>query len=176
MKIREITRDEVAAIWQIDRGELIDHIYYFRDDRLVLEAEHYDMSGWPPGEAETYNPILLDCFDRGGTFYGAFTDVKMVGVSVLESEFIGSGGDQLQLKFLHVDRSERGTGLGRTLFATAAARAASRGATSLYISATPSHNTVDFYRHLGCRLAKAVNSKLFELEPDDIHLDYLIPG
>jgi hypothetical protein len=29
----------------------------------MLRPEHFDAQGWPPGEAEKYTPILLDCFD-----------------------------------------------------------------------------------------------------------------
>jgi len=79
---------------------------------LVLKPEHYDMQGWPPGEAEKYTPILLDCFDRGGWFYGLFDNDRLVAVVILESKFIGKKRDQLQLKFMQVDRAYRNRGLG----------------------------------------------------------------
>ena len=47
------------------------------------------MSGWPPGEAEKYTPILTDCFDQGGWFRGMFEDKKLIGVAVLDNKFIG---------------------------------------------------------------------------------------
>ncbi len=48
------------------------------------------------------------------------------------------------------------------------------GAKKLYISATPSKNTVNFYMHLGCNLASEINPELYQLEPDDIHLEMII--
>jgi hypothetical protein len=42
----------------------------------------------------------------------------------------------------------------------------------LYISATPSENTVNFYLRQGCVLARQIDPELFELEPEDIHLEY----
>ena len=78
--IRELGRQEVEQIWTIDRSEVIDGIYYLEGGQLVLKPEHYDMRGWPPGEPEKYTPILHDCFDRGGTFYGAFEGSDLVGV------------------------------------------------------------------------------------------------
>ena len=48
------------------------------------------------------------------------------------------------------------------------------GAESLYISATPSKNTIGFYLHMGCRLAFEVNQELFRLEPKDIHLELIL--
>jgi predicted N-acetyltransferase YhbS len=173
--IRELQREEVDRIWSIDRSEVIDNVYHHEDGQLVLRPEHYDMKGWPSGEAEAYGPWLLDCFNRGGTFYGAFEDADLIGVVVLESRFIGRAEDQLQLKFLHVGRSHRGTGLGRRLFDLAVARARELGARRLYVSSTPSENTVEFYLHLGCRVTEEVDAALFEMEPDDIHLEFEVP-
>jgi len=175
VKIRELERRELGDIWSIDRAEVIDHVYRREGNALVLKAEHYDVQGWPPGEPELYGPILLDCFDRGGTFYGAFDGEALTGVSVLECRFIGREEDQLQLKFLHVSRRQRQTGLGRTLFETAVTRARELGARRLYISSTQSENTVRFYLGRGCRLTDDVDAALFELEPDDIHLEFEIP-
>ena len=175
MIIREMKRHEVEDIWQIDRSEVIDRIFYHIDGKLVLRAEHYDMTGWPPGEAEQYGPILLDCFDRGGSFYGAYRNDELVGVVILDGMFIGRQRDQFQLKFLHVSSSCRKQGLGQTLFEKAVARARQLGAKRLYISATPSENTVNFYQHLGCVVTGELDSELFQLEPEDIHLEYTIP-
>jgi len=174
MIIQELTRKQVEQIWSIDRREVIDHVYYLQDGKLVLKPEHYDMQGWPPGEPEKYTPILYDCFDRGGTFYGAFEDSRLVGVAVLESRFIGQHKDQLQLTFLHVSHSHRKTGLGRRLFEHAAEKARRMHARKLYISATPSENTVNFYLHLGCVVTREVDPQLFALEPEDIHLEYAL--
>ena len=176
MVIRQITREEIERIWdEIDRSEAIEGIYYLRNGELVLEEEHYDLRGWAPGEREQYTPILCDCFDRGGTFYGAFEDGRMVGAAVLESRFIGKRKDQLQLKFLHVGSDCRKQGLGRVLFERAVARADELGARRLYVSATPSENTINFYLGWGWVVAKEVDPDLFDLEPDDIHLEYTIP-
>jgi len=175
MRTRELERQEIRDIWSIDRAEVIERIYYLEDDELVLKPEHYDVQGWPPGEPERYGPILLDCFDRGGTFYGAFNGETLIGVMVLESSFMGRDEDQLQLKFLHVSRRHRQAGLGCTLFAKAVARARELGARRLYISSTPSENTVRFYLRRGCRVTDEVDTALFKLEPKDIHLEFDIP-
>ena len=174
IEIRNLTKNELPDIWRIDRREVIDNIYYFREGKFVLEAEHYNMQGWPPGEPEHYAPFLQDCFERGGFFWGAFKGETLVGVAVLESKFIGSQKDPLQLKYLHVSHNVRKQGLGRRLFFTAAEQVKGMGATKMYISATPSENTVNFYQYLGCVLTEEVDAELFELEPEDIHLEYRI--
>lgn len=174
VNIRLLERDEVETVWTIDRREIIENIYYLENGELVLKEEYYDIQGWPPGEPEQYTPILLDCFDRGGTFYGAFEDGQLIGVAVLESKFIGKDKDQLQLKFLQVSRDYRGKGLGRKLFEKAADKARALNTNKLYVSATPSESTIHFYVRMGCTVTQDVDPDLFELEPDDIHLECLI--
>jgi predicted N-acetyltransferase YhbS len=175
VRIRKLERQELPDVWSIDRAEVIERVYRRKGGELVLERQHHDMRGWPPGERERYGPILLDCFDRGGTFYGAFDRRRLVGATVLESRFIGREKDRLQLKFLHVGRRHRRAGLGTTLFEKAVARARELGARRLYVSATPSENTVRFYLRRGCRVTEELDAALFELEPEDIHMEFDIP-
>ena len=175
MKLRELERLEISDVWSIDRAEVVDRVYYHERGELVLKPEHHDTRGWPPGERERYGPILLDCFDRGGSCYGAFRGETLVGAMVLESHFIGQAEDQLQLKFLHVSRRHRQAGVGCLLFEKAVATARERGARRLYISSTPSENTVRFYLRRGCRVTEDLDAALFELEPEDIHLELQIP-
>jgi len=168
---RTLTRDEIQEVWTIDRREVVNAVYYLENGALVLKREHYDMQGWPTGEAEKYTPILEACYDQGGWFYGLFDNGQLIGIAVLGSEFIGTNKDQLQLKLLHLSRAYRNRGLGKQLFELAKDEARKRGAKQLYISATPSEHTVDFYLRLGCKLTLEPDSELFELEPEDIHLE-----
>lgn len=171
MKIRPLQRDEIGDLWSIDRTERIERMVRFEAGELVYVDEPHDVTGWPVGEPERDEGLLRDCFDHGGTFLGAFDGDALVGAVVLESRFIGPAGDRLQLKFLFVSRAQRGTGLGQTLFERAAARARELGARGLYVSATPSENTIRFYLKRGCRVAEHLDPALFGLEPEDIHLD-----
>lgn len=167
---RHLSRTEVTQVWSIDRSEVIHHIYVLEEDRLVLKAAYFDAKGWPPGTAEESTPGLLACFDQGGWCYGAFDDEKLVGTAILESKFIGAAQDQLQLKFLHVSHAYRQQGLGKQLFEWARAEAHNRGARQMYVSATPSENTIHFYQRRGCILVAQPDPELFALEPEDIHL------
>jgi GNAT superfamily N-acetyltransferase len=168
---RELLREEIERVWEIDRSEVIEHIYYPEGDGLVLKPEYYNMTGWPSGEAELYTPLLLDCFDRGGWFYGLFAEDLIIGVVILDNKFIGRRKDLLQLKFLHVSSAYRKQGLGDRLYDLAKEHAHKQGAKGFYISATPSENTVKFYMRRGSVLAKEPDPGLFELEPEDIHLE-----
>ncbi len=168
---RELKPEEIKQIWAIDRSEVIDNLYYFEDGKLFLKPEHFDMTGWPPGEAEHYTPILVDCYNRGGWFYGLFDGVQLIGIAILENEFIGAAKDQLQLKFIHVSSPYRGQGWGKKLFELCKDKAREKGAKRLYISATPSEHTINFYCILGCTVTDELNPALYELEPEDIHLE-----
>jgi predicted N-acetyltransferase YhbS len=174
MKIRALTRAEVPYIWQIDRREVIKKVYQLKNRKLVRKAAHYNMKGWPPGEPEHYMPILMDCFDHGGHFWGVFAGDLLIGAAVLENRFIGGSKDTLQLKFLHISSNYRRKGLGKKLFLLASEKAIELGAKKLYISSTPSENTVNFYLRLGCVLAKEINQELYNLEPEDIHLEFAL--
>ena len=175
-ELRELERDEIERLWSIDRAEVIEAIYSCEKGELTLRPERHDVTGWPAGEPELYGPLLLDCVDQGGTAYGAFVGATLIGAAVLESRFIGPARDQLQLKFLHVSQRHRGAGLGVVLFDRAVARARELDAHQLYISATPSENTVGFYLRRGCRVAGSLDRALFELEPKDIHLEFDLPA
>jgi GNAT superfamily N-acetyltransferase len=164
-------RAEIARIWDIDRSEIVDHAYRLCEGVLVLERAHFDVRGWPSGEPEKYTPLFEACHDRGGWLYAVFERDTVIGAAVLDAEFITGRAHQLQLMFLHVSRVHRGSGLGRRLFARAADEARRRGARSLYVSATPSEHTIDFYLGLGCRIASHPDPALFALEPQDVHLE-----
>jgi len=173
---RILSRDEIAEIWTIDRSEVVDAAYELRGGALVLRPVQYDVRGWPPGEPQKDAPILEACHDHGGWLYGLFDDRQLAGAAVLEGRFIGRSGDQLQLKFMHVGKSHRGRGLGRRLFELARVEALRRGAKRLYVSATPSRHTIDFYLRLGCVVTPEPDAELLELEPEDIHLEYALAG
>jgi GNAT superfamily N-acetyltransferase len=80
----------------------------------------------------------------------------------------------MQLAYLYVSRAYRGRGVGRQLFEAAVSSAREAGANALYVSATPTQNTVHFYLNRGCVLAPEPDPKLLAAEPDDIHLLYLL--
>ena len=174
MEIRSVKRKEIENIRNIDRSEIINQFYYYKNGKLVLKKKYYNISGWDPKNIERNINNLYDLYDRGGSFLGLFPEKRIVGVIALECKFIGSNNDQLQVIFLHIDKNYRKQGYGKILMNQTKERAKELGAKKLYISATPSKNTVDFYIHLGCKLASEINADLYQLEPDDIHLEMII--
>ena len=174
MTTRSLKREEIEKVRDLDRSEIVEEIYYFNEGQLTLKDVFYDIKGWNPSELEENIKHLYDLYDRNGTLIGAFDGARLIAVSALESEFIGREKDQLQLYFHHVDRHYRHKGIGGKLLKQVMDKAKKLGAKRLYVSATPSKNTIDFYRHMGCRLASEPNPKLYRLEPEDIHLELKI--
>ncbi|RQT15357.1 N-acetyltransferase [Burkholderia contaminans] len=171
LSARLLTRDDVPLVWTIDRREIIEHLYVLRDGALHLVPDFYDVAGWPDGEADHYTPILLDCHDRGGWCVGTFDGARLVAAVFVDSQPLGPHGDMLQLKFLHVSHDWRGCGLGEQLYRAAREQARAMGAARLYVSATPSQNTIDFYLRLGFTVSASPDPALYALEPEDIHLE-----
>ena len=171
MKIRTLRKEEIEKVRNIDRSEIVEQIYYFKDGQLILEDEFYHINGWDPSELEQSVKHLHDINDRNGALLGAFDGDRLIAISALESEFIGRKKDQLQLYFHHVDSHYKHSGIGGKLLKKIMVKAKKLGAKKLYISATPSKNTIEFYMHMGCRLASELNPKLYRMEPEDIHLE-----
>ncbi|AFH93371.1 GNAT family N-acetyltransferase [Providencia stuartii] len=172
-KIRELTRDEVPSVWSIDRTELIENLYLHQNGKLVLSAQRFDMKGWPEGEPEAYTPHLLESYDNGAVFIGVFDHDTLIAAASLDNVWRGEERNLLQLSFLHVSHRYRGEGLGGMLFNQCCELAKEKGAAGLYVSATPSENTVHFYQYMGCELLDKPDPELFALEPEDIHFVYL---
>jgi GNAT superfamily N-acetyltransferase len=171
MDYRVLTRSEIPKFGDIDRTESVDRIHYMRDGNLALEEEQWDVPEWSAAEKERRIAQLQEVYDRGATFFGAFDGSLLVGMSVLDHNPLPSGRKRLNLAGMWVSHRYRGRGIGRDLFQRAAQEARGRGAEAMYVSATPSENTIRFYTSLGCRLAGTVDPHLYECEPEDIHLE-----
>lgn len=169
LELRPLRRDEIELIWTIDRREFIARSYRVQAGELILGQHDVDVPGWPPDSVRRMRPLLYECHDRGAKFFAAFEGEQMAGLAVLDTVWRGERHDLLQLEFMHVGRDHRGNGLGTRLFEQARAAARSCGAVGLYISATPSENTVHFYQGRGALLLATPDVELFAKEPDDIH-------
>jgi GNAT superfamily N-acetyltransferase len=141
VEMRLLTRDEVELTWTIDRSEVHHHIYELRGGHLLRTPLCFEIPGWRPdavGGKGDARAALLDCFDRGGTFFGGFdAEAALIGIGVLESARVVRAGDQMQLAYLYVSREYRGRGVGVRLFEAAVSFGREAGAKALYVSATP---------------------------------------
>ena len=75
-----------------------------------------------------------------------------------------------QLAFLHVSAPLRATGIGSRLSEQLEQIARTAGDSEMVVSATPSENTVHFYRRRGFEPMADPLVELSELEPEDVHM------
>lgn len=164
-------QDQIWLINRIDRSETVDKVYYHRDGQLVLEDEHFEISNdwWLTEEVvKNLQPRVESIAENGGYVLGAFDERRIVGICALDSQFFSK--KRLNVDIMFVNRRYRGKGIGTKFMEMLKEEAINREAKQLYVSATPSENTVNFYRKFGFKVAKKVEPELFEREPEDIHM------
>ena len=115
------------------------------------------------GKVNAWQPVL----DRGGTLVGAFDRDTLVGFAIYRPDLAEGLAN---LSALFVSRNHRRKGIASLLTEEVARLARADCARRLYVSATPSRPTVEFYRSHGFKPTDEPNEDLFALEPDDIHM------
>lgn len=122
--------------------------------------------------------VLVECLQNtirtDGVVYAAFADGVLKGFASVEAKPLGTNQAYRDLSSLHVSEDMRGYGIGRTLFAMAAAWAKAQGAGKLYISAHSAAETQAFYKAMGCVEAAEHDCHHVEAEPFDCQLEYVI--
>ncbi len=169
--LRPMAVDELSRIAEIDRSERITQQYRQRGGALELVEVDIDAPRWgEPGEHPVEHRIesWRQLLDDDGVLLGAFDGDQLVGFAIY-LPFIEEG--LAQLAVLHVTRTHRRFGVGRHLSDEVLRRAREDGAERLYVSATPTRSTVDFYRAQGFEPLEIPNDRLYALEPDDIHME-----
>lgn len=169
--MREIFVSELGRIAEIDRSERITQQYRQRGERLELIDVDIAAPRWgEPGEATIEDRIdqWTRLITAGGVPIGAFEDDRLIGFAVY---LRASPAAPASLAVLHVTRPWRRHGVGRALTEKVVQLARAEGAQRLYVSATPTRGTVDFYLRQGVRPLATPDERLFALEPDDIHME-----
>jgi len=167
---RELEAHQSALLGAVDRSELIDALYRCVDGVLQLEPTRETVAAWQGAELDALVARLECLLALGGRAFGAWHDGLLVGVGALDVGPVGGARDVMRLDMLYVSAAHRARGIGRQLVERVARHARSLGATRLYVSATPSRGSVDFYRRLGAELLARPDPELFAREPEDIHL------
>ncbi|MBJ8484442.1 MULTISPECIES: GNAT family N-acetyltransferase [Acinetobacter] len=171
MILRPLQYSEIDLIWQhIHRRELITQ-NYVKQQCLQLVDCFYDVQHWDAYHLQNDPPKLKQLYHQQAEFIGAFNGQgKMVGISVVSNQIIQDYPDAKLLHYFYVDADQQGQGIGAQLMQAAKISAIKLGAKYLYISATPSKRTVDFYMKHGAQVLDKPDQQLWQLEPEDIHL------
>ena len=112
--------------------------------------------------------------ENKGYIFGGYAENRLIGFSVLMNNKLGTKGQYIQLKFLHISLDYRHKGIGKKLFELCVKKANDIEAEKIYISANDSVDTVKFYFSLGCEDAIEINKEIAEEEPYDRQLEYRI--
>jgi GNAT superfamily N-acetyltransferase len=167
-----LDRTELLRVAEIDRSERINVRYQQHGIELVASEGTWDSPPWDRhGHGEHSVRAQLDALeqyvDAGGIALGAFADGRVVGIGVVLPHLRPGIA---QLAYLHVNAPVRATGIGSALCEQLEAIARAAGDSDMVVSATPTGNTVHFYRGRGFRPMAEPFAELFELEPEDIHM------
>jgi GNAT superfamily N-acetyltransferase len=169
-----MARSELARIAEIDRSERITQQYRQRGELLELIDVDIDAPRW--GERGEFSiEHRIDEWTRlvslGGVPLGAFDGDRLIGFAVYMR---ASPETPANLAVLHVTKPWRRYGIGCALTNEVIRLARIEGAPRLYVSATPTRGTVDFYMRQGFVPVATPNERLFALEPDDIHMQRML--
>ena len=168
--IRALTVSELTRIGEIDRSERITQQYRQRGRVLELIEVDIDAPRWgEPGETTLEHRIAewTRLVDAGGVALGAFDRDRLIGFAVYMR---ASAEVPPYLAVLHVTKPWRRRGVGRELTHEVVRIARAEGVQRLFVSATPTRGTVDFYASQGFLPLATPNARLLALEPDDIHM------
>ncbi|HKX74506.1 MAG TPA: GNAT family N-acetyltransferase [Acidimicrobiia bacterium] len=172
IEIREMDRSEFGRIEEIDRTERIDVIYRQHGTALEEVPGEWDASPWRRGDGEhsvaEQHRTLMQLADAGGIALGAFAGPRLVGIGVVVPHLRPGVA---QLAYIQVSDGFRGTGIGGSISNQLERIALEAGDAEMVVSATPSVNTVRFYMNRGFEPTATPLPELFELEPEDIHLE-----
>ena len=167
---RELSGNEADRLREIDRSEEIDGHYVMDNGALAYQKAPVSVQGWRPDDAGAYPDRIRETLAAGGAALGAFDGQKLVGLATLDARPVGGDPAVVALDLLYVGAGYRGRGIGKQLTALVVERARQLGATAIYISASPTRNTVDAYRRMGAQVIATPDPEKLALEPDDIHL------
>jgi ribosomal protein S18 acetylase RimI-like enzyme len=170
--IRRLDVSELTRVAEIDRTETIDAVYVQRGDRVEVVPGDRSVPPWDPeGTGEhsiaAQREAVVGLVASGAVALGAFKGDRLVGIGVVLAHLRPGAA---QLAYLHVSDGFRGCGIGGRLSDELERLAREAGDTSIVVSATPSYNTVGFYRRRGYEPVAEPFPKLYELEPEDVHM------
>jgi len=174
IEYRVLRLEDCNRISDIDASQFIGKAWRKVDGRLQLVEINYFDPSWPNGY-ETHLNNLVETVATAGLAVGAFDHrQKMIGFVAVRRNFFGTTARYVLLDQLFITRDARGKGTGRLLFAVAADGARQWGAEKLYICAGSAEETIAFYWALGCKSVVEVNEALFDGDPRDLQLEFVL--
>jgi len=169
---RRLVAEDLARIGDIDRTERIDKIYVQHGTQLEERIGDWSAPAWF-SEREGEHSVAYqraECerhLAAGAIGAAAFAGERLVGIGLV-TPHIRPG--IAQFAFLYVSNGYRGHGVGAQLADELEGMARKRANGTIVVSATPSVNTVRFYIGRGFEPTSDPLPELYELEPEDVHM------
>jgi len=164
--IRRLSEHDVHLAQGIDVSEDGQFLYRYRNGALTTEQRAWHRPAWDAADWEdkltTWAQVL-----RWDVVLGAFDGATLVGMASLRYRLTET---MAQLVSLHVSRAYRRHGVATQLVDELIRLAKQNNVSELYVSASETESAIRFYTRHGFAPTAHVNQRLFDLEPDDIHM------
>ena len=146
--IRKLSSTETELIATIDRTEDITFSYRYEHGQLNKVHQAISVTEWDCTELKDIIERSKHLIKNGGALFGYFDNDIITGVASINATLLSAPDHYLLMDILYISHQQRGKGIGVKLFDAIKNEALGLGAQGLYISATPTINTVDFYLRL----------------------------
>lgn len=156
-----------------NRYQETKRIYYQEENKLKIKDEYY-VEVWDEEAIDNIVNILNYYIDNLGVIITVKVEGKLIGFAALNGTMLGTNHQYLNLGFIHVSYGHRGFGIGKLLFDNVCTVARNKGAQKLYIGANPAVDTYMFYQAVGCIMANEIVPEVYNHEPCDLQLEYIL--
>jgi GNAT superfamily N-acetyltransferase len=174
VKSRKLTIEECELINDINPSQYIKNAWREVYGKRQLIEINYQDSDWANGYEHHFNSLKATILSEG-VAVGAFNESnKLIGFATINREFFGENYNYFLLDQLFISLEHRNKGIGKKLFLMIAGIAKEWQADKIYICAGSAEETVAFYFAIGCKESIELNRKLYEKDPRDFQLEFLL--
>ncbi|MDL2287037.1 GNAT family N-acetyltransferase [Eubacteriales bacterium OttesenSCG-928-G02] len=173
---RQLNKEDIhpEILKDFNRYQEVNKCWRKQNGEWVLVDNHF-IDDWDEAKKKELAIVYLPgTIERGGTVFGAYDGEKLIGFFALAGNFIGSQKQYLRLISLQVSHEYRHKGIGKKLFSLCVDAAIKYEAEKLYISAHSSQESQAFYRAMRCVDTEEIIPELFEAEPFDVHMEFVL--
>ena len=172
MEIKRMGAEDCKRMPEIDASHHIHRAWREIDGKLELVNIDYFDPTWPNGYEDHYRSALLTV--KKGLVLGAFENDSLIGILTIEPMEKWSDYSYGLLDQLFVSKPYRGKGIGTRLFNYALSVIDDWSLDRILICAGSAEETIAFYRKLGCVEPEKKNQEMYDDDPRDMQLEYLI--
>lgn len=174
VQYRKLAIEECVLINDMNPSQYINNAWREVDGKRQLVKINYQDSDWANGYEHHFNSLKATILSNGEAV-GAFDENNnLIGFATLNREFFGEKYKYVLLDQLFISLEHRNKGIGKKLFFIIAERAKEWQADKIYICAGSAEETVAFYFAIGCKEAVEINKELYENDPNDYQLEFLL--